>query len=191
MKNALYGSGNSFPSIVYGYARANLRPASYSSSVAFRLQGPHTRLVINGHHVFDFQSDSQLMVVTPCVQLQNNTAHEIYFYFATRVRRLRDAENLRLSVAAISPRTYVQQTVQAMCALYRADICACFHSFAAQRHQPHWHPVDSLHQPRRHPRRPGGRLLYHDTQVRSQRAECAYCICNSSLVSQQARISKR
>lgn len=73
---------------MYGYARANLRPAVYPKAVAFRLQGPSTRLYINGQLLFDFQSESQLMVVTPCVQLQNSVDHEIYLYFATRVRQV-------------------------------------------------------------------------------------------------------
>ncbi|GFR48272.1 hypothetical protein Agub_g10138 [Astrephomene gubernaculifera] len=88
LRNALYGT-NGAPSnnqtVVYGYARANLRPLNFSSGISFRMQGPHTRLYINGQGIFDLQSDSQLQTVTPCVTLRNGTAHEIYFYFAARV----------------------------------------------------------------------------------------------------------
>ncbi|KXZ55015.1 hypothetical protein GPECTOR_3g178 [Gonium pectorale] len=88
LRNGLYGTGGA-PSnnqtVVYGYARANLRPLNYSTGVSFRLQGPHTRLYIDGQNVFDFQSETQLMIVTPCITLSNNTAHEIFFYFAARV----------------------------------------------------------------------------------------------------------
>nr|BAF36498.1 Subtilisin-like serine protease [Volvox carteri] len=92
LRNALYGTGGS-PSknqtVVYGYARANLKPMTFSSGISFRLQGPHTRLYINDQLVFDFQHDSQVMTVSPCVTLQANLTHEVVFYFAARV----DASN--------------------------------------------------------------------------------------------------
>ncbi|GLC33969.1 hypothetical protein PLESTF_000182700 [Pleodorina starrii] len=88
LRNALY-NGTSAPSngntVVYGYARANLRPLNFSTGISFRLQGPHSRLYVNDQLVFDFQSETQLMIVSPCITLQNNTAHEIYFYFAARM----------------------------------------------------------------------------------------------------------
>lgn len=88
LRDALYGTGGSpsnGSSVVYGYARANLRPFTYTYRMGFRLQGPHTRIYINNQLIVDFQHDTQQMVVTPCVTLQNNTAHELFFYFATQV----------------------------------------------------------------------------------------------------------
>ncbi|GIL85388.1 hypothetical protein Vretifemale_13929 [Volvox reticuliferus] len=88
LKNALYGI-NGMPSnsqtVLYGYARANLRPTNYTTAMSFRLQGPNTRLYINDQVVFDFQSNSSNMIVTPCVTLQSNVPHEIYYYFAARI----------------------------------------------------------------------------------------------------------
>ncbi|GLI60426.1 hypothetical protein VaNZ11_002579 [Volvox africanus] len=87
LRNALYGTGGA-PSngqtVVYGYARANLRPRSYSTGMSFRLQGAHMRLYINDQMIFDFQNSSFIMIVTPCVTLQNNVSHELYLYFAAR-----------------------------------------------------------------------------------------------------------
>ncbi len=88
LRNALYGTGRGPANnltVVYGYARGNLRPLNFSSGVSFRLQGANTRLYVDDQMIFDFQSDSQLMIVSPCITLQSNVPHEIYFYFAARV----------------------------------------------------------------------------------------------------------
>ncbi|KAG2483909.1 hypothetical protein HYH03_017230 [Edaphochlamys debaryana] len=88
LRNALYGTGGA-PSnnrtVVYGYARANLRAMNFSTGLSFRLQGPHTRLLIDGQNIFDFMSVQQLQTVTPCVNLRSGVTHEIFLFFAARV----------------------------------------------------------------------------------------------------------
>jgi hypothetical protein len=58
-------------------------------------QGSHTRLFINGFNVFDYLSPTFVQSVTPCVTLANNTAHEIYFYFAATVSRRKSPAHAR------------------------------------------------------------------------------------------------
>ncbi len=47
------------------------------------------RLYINGQLIYDFESTSVLQTNTPCVTLASGQPHEIYFYFAAMVRRVR------------------------------------------------------------------------------------------------------
>lgn len=88
LRNALYGTGGgtNASSVVYGYARANLRPQTFTTGISFRLQGSHIRLFINDQNILDFVAGPTVQLVSPCLTLSSNTAHEIYVYFAANVR---------------------------------------------------------------------------------------------------------